>query len=374
MSVNTIKMFLHRYIRIVFLFFVISVTCIFLIAQPFSPNTKKQATGSDGLFDSDEILEIRLQGDLRQVLNNREDNKKKFPITLSYKTGEVISDEISIKASTRGHFRLLRENCNYPPLLLHFTKASNIKSTPFSEQRKLKLVMPCKDDDYLMGEWLTYRIYNLVTPLSFRARLVKVTIDDSRSKKTSTAFYGILIEEEDQLASRNNMNSVKTQLLPQQLDTESFLRMAVFQYLIGNTDWSIQYLQNIKLLTTSKLPRPIPVPYDFDHAGIVNAPYALPAEELRMSSIRERRYRGFCIEDLSAYDSVLVFYNGLKDKIYDLFNSCTLISDRYRRSTITFLDDFYKTINNPKTWQRDFAYPCDKNGTGNVVIKGLKED
>ena len=119
---------------------------------------------------------------------------------------------------------------------------------------------------------------------------------------------------------------------------------------------------------------PHTVPYDFDHAGIVSAPYALPAEELQMSSVRERRYRGYCMNDITKFEPVIAIYNGLKNEIYSLYNNCSLLDSKYVKSTIKYLDEFYKTINDPKALQKAFGYPCDKNGTGNVIIKGLRED
>jgi hypothetical protein len=150
--------------------------------------------------------------------------------------------------------------------------------------------------------------------------------------------------------------------------------MAVFQYLIGNTDWSVPFQHNIKLLAPDSNTIPSVVPYDFDHAGIVEAPYAYPAEELQLKSVRDRRFRGYCIKDMKEYETVIALYNRLKNDIYNLYIHCDLLEDRYVKSTTAYLDEFYKTINNPKTLQREFAYPCNNNATGNVLIKGLKEE
>ena len=150
--------------------------------------------------------------------------------------------------------------------------------------------------------------------------------------------------------------------------------MAMFEYLIGNTDWSLQYQQNIKLIARDSLSVPYTVPYDFDHAGMVNAPYALPAEELQMRSVRERRYRGYCITDMKQFAETFALYNSLKNDIYKLYTSCQLLDAKSIKAATQYLDEFYNTINNEKKIASEFGYPCDKNGTGNVIIKGLKED
>jgi hypothetical protein len=234
--------------------------------------------------------------------------------------------------------------------------------------------MPCADDNYLVREWLVYKIYNLVTPLSFRARLVRVTLADSKSKKERGPFYGILIEEEAQMATRNKMITVKRKVKPQHTQSDAFLRLAVFEYLIGNTDWSVQFLQNTKLLAADSTTIPIAVPYDFDHAGIVDAPYAGPPTELNLHSVRERRYRGYCMKDMAVFEPVIADYNRLKNDIYGIYTGCALLEPKYLKTTLRYLDAFYETINNPKSWKKEFAYPCDPSGTGNVIIKGLKQE
>jgi hypothetical protein len=328
-----------------------------------------------GLFDSDNVMEIKLKGKFRDLLNDRSsENPASFPFILSCKNEDSSEIQLPVEIKTRGHFRRLKDNCNYPPLLVQFPKDDQQLKSVFSEQQKLKLVMPCVGDEYVIREWLVYKLYNLLTPKSFRVRLVKLVIEDEKSKKTTGPFFGILLEEEKQMAKRNQLIAVEKKIRPHQTETNSFLTMSVFEYLVGNTDWSVEYLQNIKLIAADSVSIPVAVPYDFDHAGIVNAPYANPAEELLMKSVRERRYRGFCINDLKVFEPVLAEFNRLKSDIYKLYSSCTLLDEKYIKSTIRYLDEFYNTINNTKAWHRDFAYPCDKNGTGNVIIKGLKED
>ncbi len=238
----------------------------------------------------------------------------------------------------------------------------------------MKLVMPCKDDAYLIREWLVYELHNLVTPKSFRARLVKVSLINEDNQDDQASFYGILLEEEFQMANRNQMIPVERKLNPLQTQKADFLNMAVFQYLIGNTDWSVQYLQNIKLIAADSNSVASTIPYDFDHSGIVSAPYARPAEELKLKSTRERRYRGYCANSVERFEPIIEQYKLLKPDIYQIYTGCDLLDAKYVKSTVAFLDEFFETIEDPKSWQKEFAYPCDPEGTGNVVIKGLKED
>jgi len=333
-----------------------------------------QVSTSNELFDSDELLNIKLSGNLRALLNDRGDNPQYHSLNLSYLKKDSSEVLMPVNVKTRGHFRKDKANCDYPPLLLDFSKAGQQPSSLFYKQNKLKLVVPCGNDEYVIREWLVYKLYNLITPKSFKARLVKVILDDA-SKKKQTNFYGILLEDEKQMAKRNNLViTERTLLKPQNTETDAFLTMAVFQYMIGNTDWSVQYQQNIKLLATSPSAVPTTVPYDFDHSGMVNAPYAHPAEELQMRSVMERRYRGYCINDMKQFDDVITLFNQLKKGFYAVYSNCSFIDAKYIKTITKYLDEFYATINNPKELKKAFSYPCDPNGTGNIIIKGLKSE
>jgi hypothetical protein len=194
-------------------------------------------------------------------------------------------------------------------------------------------------------------------------------------KKKQTSFYGFLLEDEQQMAARNNLVVVeKNRLNPLNTDPAAFLSMTVFQYMIGNTDWSVQFQQNVKLLAKDSFAIPATVPYDFDHSGLVDAPYAKPAEELEMRSVMERRYRGYCISDMKNYEPVIALFNRLKKDFYSIYSNCSLLDAKYIKTATRFLDEFYATINNPKELKSAFSYPCDENGTGNIIIKGMKKD
>jgi hypothetical protein len=315
-----------------------------------------------------------ISGNTKELLNDRGDNPKYHDMQIKYLAADSTEVSIPVDIKVRGHFRKQKENCFYPPLLLRFSKNPAVKNSLFKENHKLKLVMPCRGDQFVVHEWLVYKIYNLITPKSFRARLVRVRIEDPGTRKPSAPFFGMLLEEEEQMASRNGAIPVQRKLNPAQTETNSFLTMAVFEYLIGNTDWSIQFQQNIKLIAEDSFAIPSPVPYDFDMSGFVNTPYGKPAEELEMGSVRERRYRGYCIQDMQKFDEVFSLYNKLKPDIYNLIVNCSMLEPKFINTTIKFLDEFYTTINNPAKARKEFRYPCDQSGTGNIIIRGLKKD
>lgn len=259
-----------------------------------------------------------------------------------------------------------------PPLLLDFAKSKN-KNSMFENQHKLKLVVPCQGDDYVVREWLVYKIYNLITKKSFNAKLVMVDFEDSLNQRKPETHYCILIEDEKQLADRNDVYVWKRKMFSMQnTNREEFKKLAVFEYMIGNTDWSVPYLQNIVLLTNDSLKaKPVAVPYDFDHAGIVDASYAGPAPELDISSVRDRLYRGFCEPDTKVFTETFSLFNEQKIAIYNLYRNCSLLNPKYVKFVFKYLDDFYKIINSKKSIEAEFGKPCTTDVR--VEIKGLKD-
>lgn len=321
-----------------------------------------------GLFDSEEVLQLTLSGDTRALFKDRGDQPQYHPLLLTYTSKDGSTVSLRLKARTRGHFRKETRNCTYPPILLNFQKAGRA-STLFEDQDKTKLVTTCRDEQWVIREYLVYKLYNLLTPKSYRVRLARTTFRDTVKGK-ETSFFSFLLEEDEQMAKRNGMKILKRQSMGEATETETYLKMAVFQYMIGNTDWSVPYRHNIRLISFDSLTIPSVVPYDFDHAGIVDAPYALPAEELELRSTKERRYRGYCLPEPAAFNEVVATFNRLKADFYGVYANCTLLDQKYVSATTRFLDQFYETINNPQKRDAAFSFPCGRNAP-KVVIKGM---
>jgi hypothetical protein len=327
----------------------------------------------DALFESDEIFVICLKGDIRKLFNDRRGETRYQPMLMKYIMANGETDSLNIRIKTRGHFRHKRENCKIPPLLLNFDSVQIQNDHLFTGQKKVKLVTPCIKHKYVLREYLIYKVYQLISENSFHARLVKLCFEDSIKEKKTEDQFGILLKNQNLLADRLQAQLFKRiNTRPQRTIRQEFLNMAVFQYLIGNTDWSIRYRHNIKLIHIKDKNGLIPIPYDFDHAGLVNAPYAKPAEELRINSVRQRRYRGYCIKDMREFQPTFDLFNKQKTAIYAIYADNPLLEEKYIKQSLKYLDEFYLTINNPKKAAKAFRYPCNPNGTGNVVIKGLK--
>src|SRR5437773_657551 len=199
--------------------------------------------------------------------------------------------------------------------------------------------------------------YNLLTERSLRVRLTRMTYVDSTGKEEPLTRHGFLLEDDRELAARNRAVLVQQKgLLQEDIDHETMGLVAVFQYMIGNTDWSVWGLHNIKLLEDSAgVMRP--VPYDFDWSGVIAPPYARPDARLPIESVRQRLFRGACRspEEFAAqFDK----FQAKKDAIYALYRNEPALSPKRAEQSLRYYDDFYKTIGNPGRIKYEFLRAC----------------
>jgi hypothetical protein len=242
------------------------------------------------LFHTNSSISLTLRYKVKEINRDRTQNNKYHDAILIKGEDSLSAAVLNIQLKTRGIFRLKSSNCFFPPLKLKLHK-KEAKGTIFSDYEKLKLVLPCQKnkryEQYVLLEYLAYKIYNILTEYSFRVQLVKLRLEDLEKKKPDYSMYAFLIEPVKSLAKRNNAKELEVKNIhPNLTDQKLMNQLALFQYLIGNTDWSVKALHNIKLLSRDSLQKPVAVPYDFDFSGLVNATYASPAEHLPILFVR----------------------------------------------------------------------------------------
>jgi len=313
------------------------------------------------LFRSREALDLTLIAPFKTLFKNRDTVEKKP------QAGQLIvsradgADTIGVTLETRGHFRLKSSTCSFPPLKVIFDKEA-AKETVFKSQGSLKLSTHCKDGDRyeqnVLLEEVTYRIYNLLTPLSHLTRLAKVQYVDTDDKDKTTVKMGFFIEDDDEMAKRNGATEVAipalsfTEMDPPQLDV-----MSIFLYMIANHDWSIYALHNTRVLQVEGYVFMYPVAYDFDFSGLVNAPYAGPPPQIPIKTLRQRLYRGPCrsIEELMP---TLEMFNAKKDSILDLVRNQPGLDEGRIKDAVGYLEDFFDGIEKPQDFDRELGYAC----------------
>jgi hypothetical protein len=318
-----------------------------------------EAQGTTPLFDATEPLALTLSAEFGAVAKGRDTTKKlDYPGTLSYVAPSGDTVTLTVKLQTRGHFRL--RTCQYPPLKVEFDR-DQAAHTIFAHQKSFKLVVQCRSgrsyENYLLEESLIYRTYNLLTDMSFRARLARVTYVDATGRHEPETRYAFFLEDDDRMARRNRTEVFKA-LGTYQSDADPMQMglVAVFQYLIGNTDWSVAGLHNIVVIrdSTGIL---YPVPYDFDWSGVIASPYAFPDSRLGISTVRDRLFRGECptVEGLAP---LLARFNAQKDAIYALYRDQAGLEPKRVKQTLDYYDEFYRTINDPRDTRRELQTTC----------------
>ncbi|MEM6803318.1 MAG: hypothetical protein AAF696_18065 [Bacteroidota bacterium] len=352
------------------------VLLICFLAFGFSQEIQEEPNSSSEdtrLFEDERPLKVHIKGNIASLLSDRGAKVQYHPMVLRYQDGAKQSEMHACKLKARGNFRRQKRNCSYPPLWLNFPKKNIPKASIFQGQNKLKIVMPCKGDRYVKREYMVYKLHQLLSPRSFKVRLLELNLEDATSSKSFKPKLAFLIEAEEKLAERLEAELDKMNLYgPKDLETSSFLEMAVFEFLIANTDWSVQYKHNIKIIKREEDNSFIPIAYDFDHAGLVSAPYAQPAEELGLSSVRSRRFRGYCpSEVMPELEKVWKRFLDKKEAVFALYQQSEILDEKDKKFSLKFLEKFFEILENEKKRERLFNYPCDPNGTGNIVIRGL---
>jgi len=318
------------------------------------------------LFASDEVLDARIIAPFDVIARDRPVDEYvpgKFSYTVS--NGDVVEMDVGIRA--RGRYRRRPNVCSFPPLRLNFKK-SQTKKTLFAGQDKLKLVTHCRTGSYvykqaIIAEFLTYRILNLLTDISFRVRLLQISYANADGEDGFDSF-AILIEHKNDVAKRIGAAPLVFQeTTVASLEPEYLNLTSVFQYLIGNTDFSPisgspggRCCHNHTLFGNEG-ELYYSIPYDFDMSGIVSAPHASPNPKLRLDSVQERLYRGRCVNNELLDDTIAVFIEK-RDEIELLIRNQAGLANSTRGDMLKFIDKFYRTISRPKSIEKHFIKKC----------------
>lgn len=299
----------------------------------------------DQLFQTDTPLVCTLKTDLKKYQKEKFEGKYQKAYFI-YNNGEqTVSKKIKIRA--RGVVR--KKLCHTPPFLFKVQKKSKNDST-ITIQPKIKLVSHCSYQseyiNYLFKEYLTYKTYSILTPYSFKVRLLNITyLDTGRKNKTYTT-WGFLIEPLDVLAERVDCVPIKMNHLGiHYTDSAATDLLSMWAYMVGNTDWSVVGQHNIKLLksTNFNVPAPIAVPYDFDYCGLVNTDYAMPGDGLGLDDVQERLFIGPCRETID-YNTAAQALLNKKEETIALINSFEYLNKNDKTEMIGYLNNCYNSI------------------------------
>ncbi|NRB53382.1 MAG: hypothetical protein HRU41_37350 [Saprospiraceae bacterium] len=340
--------------------------CLFvLLCLPLSmlaqeeEDSEKQSFFSRLYQEEIKAIDVELQLDLKVFLKNKkkeEYQEGKIRFVNPYTQEE---EEWDVELRPRGNMR--RKISYIPPIKLKLSK-KNLKSKGLEKFNKIKMVSQFRNgimaEQYVLKEFHAYKMYNMISPYSFRVQLIRLTLRDQSAKKRVVKYYGFLIEPMAELADRfNGVEIEREKVRSGFLVEKEFQKMSLFQYMIGNTDWSVGNSHNLKLLKVPDLSKMVPIPYDFDYAGLVNAVYAAPYHTLPIDKVTERLYRGnsFSSEDM---EEIIPQFEAKAGDMIQLLESCDYLDKRSKKHTVTYMRSFFKECKRRKS----FAYVLQKYG------------
>lgn len=343
--------------------YLLSTLIILLLGNPASKAQDYSIGNPAKLFSSHDVIKLTIKGDINTMLKDVGDDRIEHPAIVQYFNGaDTIS--LNVKIASRGNFRRKKENCNFPPIKINFKK-KQVKNTLFEGLNKIKLVTHCKSksnkyEQYALEEYLVYRVYNIITDTSFRVRLALINYVDTVSGRRDQESYAFFIESDGAFEDRlNALESKQKYILQDNTRYGHMGKLAVFQYMIGNTDWAVSTLHNIKLFTTDILKPPYAIPYDFDWCGSINAFYARPLPRFELESVKDRLFRGYC-RPVEQYKEYAGYFLGKKEEIYSLYENFGLIGKSEKKRILKYYDGFYNIISNDRAISLEFLNSCLK--------------
>jgi len=309
------------------------------------------------LFKDQSILPLRMSFSNKEMKRNTNDST--YLLSRVYFENDGIWDSIEVKIRARGNFR--REHCYFPPLKVKIKKAV-AKGTLFKGNKELKVVVPCFTSkntfDNIVKEYMAYKMYELISPYHYKTRMATIDLTELRGSKSKThQLKAFLIEDLDKVADRHNAKKMKRSVHPLQQDDVCSVQNDFFQYMIGNTDFSVAYQHNEKLIFTSDN-KTMPIPYDFDMSGLVDASYSVVSqvqnETLTIEEVTDRLYRGFK-RDEQVYQMVRKQFLDNEQKIYAVMEGLQDDFDNPKEYDIakSFIGDFFKVMKNDSKFSNE---------------------
>jgi hypothetical protein len=336
----------------------------------FAQQEEESGNKPDKLFESEKNLEITLTAPWSDLIRN-ERYQGTYPATLEYVNENGQPVKLDLTVERRGVKR--QEACEFPPIKLRFEK-EEVKGTMFRGQKSLKMVTHCKRsrsyEQYYILEMLAYRMYNLITDFSFRTRPLTVDYRNSENNDVDDGRFAFLIEDDSDVAKRNGLKKLDiARVRPSQLEKTVTSEMALFQYMIGNVDWSAlsgpdpeECCHNIKPIANSPFEKgdPVyPIPYDYDSSGLVNAPYAAPPAGVKIRKVTQRLFRGICLQN-ETLPAARENYLANEAAIMSVLDTDPRLDAKEAKQASRYLDDFFVVLKNEKYWQKKIIESCRK--------------
>ena len=318
-----------------------------------------QSNSVFSLIQQDSVVNIFLDMDWKE-LSRKKREKVYLPARLKFQTKANEPFSIDMKVRARGNMRL--DICSSPPLKIKFDKAG-LANRSLAPHNEIDLVNRCHTgdmyDQFILKEYLAYKLYQEISPYSFQVQLVRLHYQNPDGLPAYPPAVAFLVENTEELVARVGGRKNKTDVMSRNaLDSESLLKVCLFQYMIGNTDWFIQNRHNLEFIAVPGHPLLITVPFDFDYSGLVSAPYAAHHESIELPSVSVRYYQGKCAPPEEVY-AALSLFKDKKEILLNMHKQIPGISDQSIKHVQGYLEDFFTIIENPKKTENHILRHCD---------------
>jgi hypothetical protein len=335
-------------------------TAILLAQEPDEVISSDTFSFELDMFEYPYPMDITLTFDMKAFQRDKNEDVYR-DVHFEYRFNDSLTIRHTMRMKPRGNFR--RSQCTYVPFWLNIRKA-DVRNKNLQEVKKFKVVSQCRGgkdySEYVLKEYLAYKIYNLLSPVSFRVRLARMSFVDTGRKNRVTHSWAFIIEPEGLLAERLEALVVKNDELSMRLMKPEDMDLAAqFQYMIGNPDYSVAGRHNMKILGLPGFGSEgyTPVPYDFDYAGIVNASYAVPGENLGISSVRQRYYLGLCREDAD-YQKAIDHILDHREEIRKLVSDFPYLSTKHKKEMLNYLEGYFESTVRPGFIRSNLRATC----------------
>lgn len=298
---------------------------------------------ASALFEDSSIVEATLEGPLTTLIKNK---RQRQWTNFKLHVGET-THEIAVRV--RGKSRV--QYCAFPPLRLEFSPDQS-KGTLFERQQRLKLVTHCNDDNRadvnVLEEYAAYRMFSHLSKSAYETRLMTIRYQDTEGGNSGErTHYAIVIESHQEAARRLRAKVARLPTVSlSKLDRDQAARVFLFNYMIGNTDYSLiasrgeEYCcHNGNLVERSD--QYTLIPYDFDLSGLVNARYARPKKALKIKDVTQRRYVGYCLPEPAMRGALRTIKTRKKQMLAEL-SALPLLTDQQKQLKTDYVEEFFE--------------------------------
>ncbi|MEX0322989.1 MAG: hypothetical protein AB3N63_12575 [Puniceicoccaceae bacterium] len=309
---------------------------------------------SDSFFSREAELRFQLEIPVSELKNQRGDDPEWLDGALTYIDAEGKDQRLEVTVKARGNFRRKRSSCSFPSYWVNLKK-KQVKGTVLGGLDKLKIVSHCREtrksfEPYIYKEYLAYKSFNILTEKSFKARITKISYIESKNGKSVGEFAGFVLEPVEDLADRLGGQVVSERyVLPSLYDPATLCRAELFQFMVGNTDFSFVASQDECCHNGKAVALPdgyAAIPYDFDMSGIVDTPYAVPNPGLKLRSVRDRKYRGIQVSK-EVFDGVVREFISAKQDIISIWDETDMLPEKEKEEALAYIKEFYRILENP---------------------------